>query len=114
MGEKKSWLRESCWWTLCSAIDALYGSSVPWKEQASEKLLDLVFGDDSSWSAEKVAVTVKLQRLKVTADWKALCGSSFKDPDLLSNANLLALGRIIKVCELLTVSDSNVIYLLTE
>ncbi|KAH8117507.1 DNA polymerase phi-domain-containing protein [Phellopilus nigrolimitatus] len=96
LGEKKSWLKESCWWTLASAVDALYASDVQWKNGAFDMLIDRVFIGDKSWGPEKVAVTLKLQKMRPEMDWETFCGSYFKSPDLLATTNLISLGRILK------------------
>src|SRR5882762_10924141 len=40
LGEKKSWLRESAWWTAGLALDALNTSDVSWKKEAIEATID--------------------------------------------------------------------------
>ncbi|KAJ6546537.1 DNA polymerase phi-domain-containing protein [Mycena vulgaris] len=96
LGEKKSWLRESAWWTLGLAIDALTASEVSWKENAFDVTVDCIFGENSAWSPEKVAITLKLQNIHPDRDWRKFLCPAFKNPDLLGNANLLTLGRILK------------------
>ncbi|KAJ7470617.1 DNA polymerase phi-domain-containing protein [Mycena latifolia] len=96
LGEKKSWLRESAWWTLGLAIDALTASDVPWKNNAFDATVECVFGENSAWSPEKVAITLKLQNIQPDRDWRKFLCPTFKHPDLLGNANLLTLGRILK------------------
>ncbi|KAL5533021.1 POL5 [Sanghuangporus sanghuang] len=96
LGEKKSWLRESCWWTLLSAVTALTKSSVPWKEKAYELLFDRVYVKDKTWSPEKVALTLNVQKTRRDADWDAVCGTYFKGSDLLATSNLPLLGRLLK------------------
>ncbi|KAJ7172623.1 DNA polymerase phi-domain-containing protein [Mycena filopes] len=96
LGEKKSWLRESAWWSLGLAIDALNGSDVPWKSSAFDATVECVFGEHSAWSPEKVAITLKLQNIQPDRDWRKFLCPAFKSPDLLANANLLTLGRILK------------------
>ncbi|KAJ7694223.1 DNA polymerase phi-domain-containing protein [Mycena rosella] len=96
LGEKKSWLRESAWWTLGLAIDALTVSDVPWKKSAFDVIVECVFSENSAWSPEKVAITLKLQNIHPDRDWRKFLCPAFKSPDLLANANLLTLGRILK------------------
>ena len=98
LAEKKSWLRESCWWTLLSVVNALESSEVEWKDSAFSVLLDRIFVSDKSWSPEKVSLTLKLRKSNPNADWQTFCGSYFKNPDLLSTTNLPLLGRLLKVC----------------
>ena len=97
LGEKKSWLRESCWWTLLSTVDALSESDVPWKEEAYAMLFDRIYIKDTTWSPEKVALTLKMQKAHRSADWKAALTTYFKGSDLLSTSNLPHLGKILKV-----------------
>ncbi|KAJ7109235.1 DNA polymerase phi-domain-containing protein [Mycena epipterygia] len=96
LGEKKSWLRESAWWSLGLAIDALNTSDVPWKDNAFDVTVECVFGENTAWSPEKVAITLKLQTIHPNRDWRKFLCPAFKNPDLLGSANLLTLGRILK------------------
>lgn len=97
LGEKKSWLRESAWWTIALAVDALHSSEVPWKEDAVEVTLQALFIENKIWSPEKVALALKMQNYYPEQDYRKFFTPAFKNPDLLSNANLLALARILKV-----------------
>lgn len=95
LGEKKSWLRESAWWIVGLAIDALRDSDVLWKEDVVEPVIQTIFTENKHWSSEKVAMVFKLQNLYPNYDWhKAL---SLRNPDLLSTGNLQSLARILKV-----------------
>ncbi|KAJ7632481.1 DNA polymerase phi-domain-containing protein [Roridomyces roridus] len=96
LGEKKSWLRESAWWSLGLAIDALSASEVPWKLKALDSVIERVFAENSGWSPEKVAITLKLQSVVPDRDWRKYLCPAFKTPDLLANANLLTLGKVLK------------------
>ncbi|KAF7338414.1 hypothetical protein MVEN_02067200 [Mycena venus] len=93
---KKSWLRESAWWSLGLAIDALKVSDVPWKDGAFDAIVECTFNENTAWSPEKVAITLKLQNIQPDRDWRKLLCPAFKSPDLLANANLQTLGRILK------------------
>ncbi|KAJ7489850.1 DNA polymerase phi-domain-containing protein [Mycena galericulata] len=96
LGEKKSWLRESAWWSLGLAIDALNASNVPWKTNAIDVTVECVFSGNPAWSPEKVAIALKLQSIDPDREWRKFLCPAFKTPDLLANANLLTLGRILK------------------
>ncbi|EJD05959.1 uncharacterized protein FOMMEDRAFT_104342 [Fomitiporia mediterranea MF3/22] len=96
LGDKKSWLRESCWWTLLSAVKALSTSEVPWKATAYDMLLDRVYVGDKSWSPEKIALTLILQKALPKVDWQIHCASYFKGSDVLSNPNMPSLARLLK------------------
>ncbi|KAJ7273570.1 DNA polymerase phi-domain-containing protein [Mycena haematopus] len=96
LGDKKSWLRESAWWSLGLAIDALNASDVPWRDSALDATVECVFSENGAWSPEKVAVTLKLQNIQPDRDWRKFLCPAFKSPDLLANANLQTLGRILK------------------
>lgn len=100
LGETKSWLRESAWWTIALAIDALVESDVSWKGDAINSTLHQLFVENKPWSPEKVALALKLQNLYPARDWKQLLSPSFKNPDLLSAANLQVVARIVKVRQL--------------
>ncbi|KAI6005472.1 DNA polymerase phi-domain-containing protein [Pisolithus albus] len=91
IGEAKSWLRESAWWTVGLAIDAVQHSSVPWKAKALRTTCR-----GSFWSPEKVAMTLKLQPLLPNHDWDSALAPVFKGSNILSAGNLAPLGRILK------------------
>lgn len=97
LGEKKSWLKESCWWTLISAAFALHEAPVAWKKEAEDALFAYIYTKDKTWSPEKIAVTLKLQRLYPEQAWQNFSGSFFKSSDILANSNLSIIGRILKV-----------------
>ncbi|KAF7322861.1 hypothetical protein HMN09_00065500 [Mycena chlorophos] len=97
LGDKKSWLRESAWWTIGLAIDTLNSADVPWRADAFGFLVERVFGENNSfWSPEKIAITLKLQAILPQHDWHQLLCPPFKNPDLLSSANLLTVAKILK------------------
>ncbi|KAJ7063164.1 DNA polymerase phi-domain-containing protein [Mycena amicta] len=97
LGEKKSWLRESAWWSIGLAIDALAAEEVPWKDDAFDLLVEGVFGPNNAlWSPEKIAITLKLQTALPQRNWKQLLCPPFKNPDLLSSTNLLTVAKILK------------------
>jgi DNA polymerase phi len=74
LGEKKSWIRESAWWTVLTGVKTLLASDVSWREDAVKALLQRMYGttgekdDESSrkhrgmeWTQEKAALTLVLQ-----------------------------------------------------
>lgn len=97
LGEKRSWLRESAWWTIGLAIDALGASTVPWKDDTFTALLEQVYTENKVWTPEKVALTLKLQKLRPDADWRKLLSPPFKHPELVHTGNYTMLSRILKV-----------------
>lgn len=97
LGEKKSWLKESCWWSVGLAVDAVHSSVAPWKNDAISTVVKRVFIEDKTWTSEKVALYLKMQRYYPTEDWEPLLKPTFKTSDILSNKNLSALGKILKV-----------------
>lgn len=99
IGEAKSWLRESAWWTIGLAIDAVQSSSVPWKAEALASTIKILYSkdEDSFWTPEKVAITLKLQPLTPNHDWDTSLAPVFKGQNIFAPNNLLSLGRILKV-----------------
>lgn len=97
LGDKKSWLRESAWFAISLALDALHESSVAWKDEAFERALVLIFRTNTYWSTEKVALALKLKDYQPEADWKSLLAPVFKNGNIMSSANLSTLARILKV-----------------
>ena len=98
LGDRKSWLRESAWFVISLAVDALHESDVSWKENAVEKTLQHLFIENKIWSTEKIALALKLQDLYPGRDWKTLLSPTFKMSDLFSAGNLMIIARILKVC----------------
>ncbi|KAG0705011.1 DNA polymerase phi-domain-containing protein [Suillus ampliporus] len=97
LGEKKSWLRESAWWAIGQAIDAVIKSSVSWKEEALASTLEVVYQREKDlWTPETVATTLKLQPVTPKHDWKSTLAPTFKNADILAPANFSSLGRILK------------------
>ena len=99
IGEAKSWLRESAWWAIGLAIDAVQTSSVSWKVKAFKSTIDIVYSkdEDSFWTPNKVALTLKLQPLTPNHDWDETLFPVFKGQNMFAPNNLLSLGRILKV-----------------
>ena len=98
LGEKKSWLRESAWWALISAVEALAKSDVGWKEQGVEVTFDTIYVKGSGWTPEKLALTSKLQALFPEKDWGSVLSPVFKGANILATQNLRAVANILKVC----------------
>ncbi|KAF7295052.1 hypothetical protein MIND_01043400 [Mycena indigotica] len=97
LGDKKSWLRESAWWTIGLAIDSLNVAKVSWKDEAFDFLVDALFGENNTvWSPEKIAMTLKLQAILPRREWQKLLCPPFKNVDLLSSSNLLTIAKILK------------------
>ncbi|KIM59218.1 hypothetical protein SCLCIDRAFT_10017 [Scleroderma citrinum Foug A] len=102
IGEAKSWLRESAWWTIGLAIDTVQAASpsVPWKMEALDTTVEHLFSkgrESGLWTPEKVAMLLKLQPLTPNYDWDSALAPMFKGSNLFSSANLVPLGRILKV-----------------
>lgn len=108
LGEKKSWLRETVWWTIGLALDALDSSNVDWKGEATELTLQSIFVDNKIWTPEKTALALKLQASYPELDWRKFLSPTFKNPELLSAGNLSVLAKILKVCaaRIIIVTDS--------
>ena len=98
LGEKKSWLRESAWFTIGLAIDALATSEVSWKKEALDFVIEQLFTVTTTWGPEKIALSLKLQELIPERDWQKILTPTFKTPNLLSTSNLQTVSRIMKVC----------------
>ena len=97
LGERKSWLRESAWWTIALAVDTLNDSDIKWKENAADFTLHQLFVENKSWSPEKVALCLKLQGLYPDRDWHKFLCPTFKSTNLLHTRNLQLLARVLKV-----------------
>ena len=99
LGDQKSWLRESAWFAIGLAVEALHGSNVDWKEEAVEKTSDALFTTHSVWSTEKLALTLKLQDFFPSRDWKGYLSPTLKNTNLFSTGNLATVARILKVSQ---------------
>lgn len=97
LGEKKVWLRESAWFTIGLAIDALHTSEVSWKDEAIEFVFQQLYVGNATWSPEKIALTLKLQEMYPGRDWQKLLSPVFKNPNLLHSSNLQMISKIMKV-----------------
>ena len=105
LGEKKSWLRESAWWAIGLAIDALEQSNVAWRKDAFNATVHAVFVENKTWSPEKIALALKLQKYCPDRDWSKLLSSSFKQPRVVHTSNYNTLARILKACFLVESSE---------
>lgn len=94
LGRGKAWLAEAAGWALLRVVRGLLASKVEWKDEAIQLLLKKIYEEDTTWTPEKVAISVELADVK--ADWKALLAPTFKHTPLLCSQNLPALGRILK------------------
>ena len=103
LGEKKTWLRESCWWTILSALDAITSSNVPWKDEASKLILNKIYKEDKTWTSEKIALTLRMKESYPNIEWDSFITPPFKGSDILATPNLLSLGRVLKVLSLIYV-----------
>lgn len=97
LGEKKSWLRESSWWAISLALNAIHDSETAWKAEAVDFILQHLFVDYQAWSPEKVALTVALQERFPLRDWSKYLTPPLKNPSLLHISNLQSLAPILKV-----------------
>ncbi|KZV71817.1 hypothetical protein PENSPDRAFT_751491 [Peniophora sp. CONT] len=99
LGEKKAWFRESAWWALTLAVEALYKGDVHWKGEAVKFTLEKVFEEDKAWSPEKIALAVKMQALWPKQDWRKLYAPGIKHGDVLHSANMAAIAKVLKEVE---------------
>ena len=97
LSDSKSWLRESAWWSLGLAAECLGSSNVPWREEALDSLIENIYVKDKTWTPEKVALTVKLQRCSPSFDWKKVLSPTLRHPEVLASANFPILAKILKV-----------------
>ncbi|KAF8626266.1 hypothetical protein AX15_004941 [Amanita polypyramis BW_CC] len=96
LGEKKSWLRESSWWTIILALDTIHDSEVEWKQEAIDFILQHLFIENQVWSPEKVALTFKLQEKYPSREWTRYLSPPFKNSSLLHSSNLQTLAVVLK------------------
>jgi len=63
LGTTKGWMRESAWWAILGATEGVLNSNVSWKNKAVDGLVKQIY-EEKSWSQEKVALTLLLERQK--------------------------------------------------
>jgi DNA polymerase phi len=96
LGEKKSWFRESCWWSVALALDVLFASLAPWKSQASNWALDALFPSGCEWTIERAGIWIKYhQNWGQKASGKL--APKLKTSHPLATANLPMLARVLRV-----------------
>jgi DNA polymerase phi len=103
LGERKSWLRESCWWALGLVVDGLETARVPWKAEALGWILEKVFAENKTWTPEKLAFALNVERMDLPLSWKDLLAPTFKGAHLLATGNLPTVARILRVKYLFSV-----------
>jgi DNA polymerase phi len=96
LGEQKSWLRETAWWSILLALDVLADSDAAWKAEVMDEFVKTVFEEDKSWSPEKLAAGLKLRALRPNSNWKGVLAPTFKNPDILASVNLQTMAKILK------------------
>ncbi|THH32974.1 hypothetical protein EUX98_g1203 [Antrodiella citrinella] len=97
LADSKSWLREGAWWGLALAVDGLgAAANLPWQEEALATIIETLYVTNKQWIPEKIALTVKLQKLSPNADWKKLLSPTLKHPEILASGNFVPLARILK------------------
>lgn len=98
LGERKSWLKESCWWTLTDLVNKIHDCDTPWKQDACQIIFNKIYVENTSWGPEKIAITVQLQKTFPEAEWPKYCNNYLKNHDILSPANYAIISRLLKVC----------------
>ncbi|KAG8933987.1 DNA-directed DNA polymerase, partial [Tulasnella sp. 418] len=96
VGEKKSWLRESAWWSILLAVESLYTSQVEWKAEASQLTISRLFSNLKDVTSETIALALKMQPLFPALDWKAVLVPAFKNGNILSPDSLRILARVFR------------------
>ncbi|KAG9018922.1 DNA-directed DNA polymerase [Tulasnella sp. 427] len=96
LGERKPWFKETAWWSLLGALDALHRSEVPWRSEAVAFSSRAIFKDKGEWFPEKLAAAVRMQQWFPTLDWKDLTSPTFKDGQILSAPSLSKVATILR------------------
>ncbi|KAF8321570.1 hypothetical protein DL93DRAFT_2051556 [Clavulina sp. PMI_390] len=96
LADKKSWLKESCWWALGLQLNALASALISWKPEAFAWIASTIYSDKVPWSSEKLAFTVQFQRAAPSLQWKQLLAPTFKEPVILSSRNIPIVARLLR------------------
>lgn len=94
LGQAKGWLRESAWWTLINAVRGLLSSTVEWRDEAIQEVLQKV-QEEKLWTQEKLALVLLLQS-ETSLDLKDCLSPTFRHTPLLASGNLSTLAKILK------------------
>ncbi|CAE6432345.1 unnamed protein product [Rhizoctonia solani] len=99
LGDKKSWLRESSWWSISLALKYLSSTQgLEWKDEAIEWSIETIYRGDQAkeWIPEKLALTLVFQDLAPNQPWKDILAPTFRNQVLVSSPNLPNIARILK------------------
>ncbi|KAG8691843.1 hypothetical protein FRC11_007809 [Ceratobasidium sp. 423] len=99
LGDKKSWLRESSWWSVVLALKYLYSTQgVEWKDEAIDWTIETIYRGDRAkeWTPEKLGLTLTLQDLAPNQPWKDILAPTFRNLALVSSPNLPTIAQILK------------------
>lgn len=108
---KRPWLAPSAGWVLVSGmLQTLLNRDqessqrsktssevdpVPWKSTALKYLIDKCFVKNQSWTLEKLAMAILLQRYSVSVDWQSILLDKFTQPVILSQENYEELYNLL-------------------
>ncbi|KAG8992223.1 DNA-directed DNA polymerase [Tulasnella sp. JGI-2019a] len=88
LGQQKTWLREPAWWSVLTVLKGLAGNDVPWKTEAVDQVVSVIFNDPREWSAEKLAVAIQMQDDFPTVGWRKVLSPTFEDGQILALSSL--------------------------
>lgn len=103
LGERKSWFRESCWWTILETVSCVIQSAASFKTSALDWTFNLLFVQNTDWMPEKVGLWLKFHFVWTDIS-QAPLKQVFKGKHPLLVENLPTLAKILKV--LLDISTS--------
>lgn len=96
LGERKFWIKESCWWTIMQAMSVLSMTNSSFKSQALDWSLERLFIQEPEWTPEKVGIWLKFHD-----SWGSKADTPlipvFRGKHPLNAKNLTHLSKILKV-----------------
>lgn len=99
LGSKKTWLRESSWWSILQAVSVLSASTVSFKSQALDWTFTELFVQNTEWTPEKIGLWLQYQPIWEKHDTSPL-KVLFKGKHVLAPSSLQHLALILKDTEI--------------
>lgn len=96
LGDRKSWFRETCWWTILQAVSCIIASTASFKTSALDWTLNQLFVQNNDWTPEKLALWLKFQSTWTNIS-QAPLKHVFKGKHPLVTGNLPISAKILKV-----------------
>lgn len=95
LGQAKSWMRESAWWSVSRAAAGLQASQAKWTNAALLQLAEKTFAE-KGLSREQLAIWLQLEQLGLRINWTERLAPHIRHTPLLARGNLTTVARALK------------------